>query len=60
LLYHTAIVTADSVLRHLPRFAIYTRLNAWGSQREIPQAPRERFRQRWSRNRINGNTGEAQ
>lgn len=28
-LYRTTIATADSALRHLPKFAIYNRFNTW-------------------------------
>jgi L-lactate dehydrogenase complex protein LldF len=34
-----------SLLRRLPRWAVYHRLNAWGRARELPEAPRESFRQ---------------
>ena len=42
-LYRRAIATADSALEHLPRFATYSRLNAWGKGRENPQPPRQSF-----------------
>jgi L-lactate dehydrogenase complex protein LldF len=35
------------MLRHLPRFMIYNRWNAWGRQRELPPAPRKSFRQQY-------------
>ena len=37
--YRAAIAAADTALAHLPRFAIYNGLNAWGKQREVPHAP---------------------
>lgn len=37
--YRSAIKTAHSALNHLPRWAIYNRLNAWGSVREMPETP---------------------
>jgi len=50
-LYRAAIASADAALRSLPRFAIYTRLNAWGKHREVPHAPRETFHAWYKRNR---------
>ena len=38
-------------LEHLPRFMIYSRLNAWGRQREVPQAPAQTFRQWYLKHR---------
>jgi L-lactate dehydrogenase complex protein LldF len=35
---------ARFMLPKLPRFMIYNRLNAWGKQREIPEAPKTSFR----------------
>jgi L-lactate dehydrogenase complex protein LldF len=37
-------------LRRLPRFVVYNRWNVWGRQRELPEPPRQSFRQLW-RNR---------
>ena len=42
-LYRAAIATADSALRHLPRFAVYNPLNTWTRGREMPEAPRQTF-----------------
>lgn len=50
-LYRAALSTADSALQHLPRFATYSQLNAWGKGRENPQPPRESFHLWWARNR---------
>ncbi len=50
-LYRAAIATADKALYSLPRFALYTRLNAWGRGRENPQAPGESFHVWWAKNR---------
>jgi L-lactate dehydrogenase complex protein LldF len=44
-LYRAAVETASAGIEHLPRFMMYSRLNAWGRQREVPQAPRITFRQ---------------
>ena len=44
-LYRAAVETAGASLEHLPRFMMYTRLNAWGRQREVPAAPQSTFRQ---------------
>ena len=53
-LYRAAISMADSALRHLPRFVVYNRLNAWGEGREMPDAPKQTFHQWWEANRANG------
>ena len=50
-LYRTAIATADWALNHLPRFALYSRLNAWGKHREVPHGPRESFHSWYKRHR---------
>ncbi|MFL5283667.1 MAG: lactate utilization protein B [Rhodopila sp.] len=42
-LYRAAIATADSALRHLPKFAVYNRWNTWTEGREMPPAPKETF-----------------
>lgn len=33
------------IVPKLPRFMVYNRLNAWGKQREIPEMPRQSFRE---------------
>lgn len=33
------------LLPKLPRFMLYNRFNAWGNQRELPEIPRESFRE---------------
>lgn len=35
-------------LRLFPRFMIYNPLNAWGKQRELPEAPKKSFRQQFA------------
>ena len=50
-LYRAALPVADSALRHLPRFAIYNRLNTWGRGREVPRAPRQTFHEWYRKNR---------
>ena len=57
-LYRRAISTADGALQHLPRFATYSRLNAWGRGRENPQPPGESFHLWWARNRMKKNKPE--
>ena len=39
---------ARTTLRWMPRFAIYNPLNAWGKQRELPDAPRKSFRAQYA------------
>jgi L-lactate dehydrogenase complex protein LldF len=50
-LFRAALKAADSALRHLPRFAIYNKLNAWGEKREMPDAPGQSFRDWYRANR---------
>ena len=50
-LYRAAVETAGASLEHLPRFMLYSRLNAWGRQREVPAAPPSTFRQWYIKNR---------
>jgi L-lactate dehydrogenase complex protein LldF len=42
---------ARSSIRSLPRFMIYNGLNAWGKQRELPEAPNESFKEWYKMNR---------
>ena len=39
---------ARTSLRLLPRFMIYNPLNAWGKQRDLPDAPKKSFRQQYA------------
>ena len=50
-LYRMAVEAAAAGLEHLPRFMIYNPFNAWGRQRELPQAPAQTFRQWYLKNR---------
>jgi len=50
-LYRAAIRAADSALAHLPRFALYHRLNTWSRGRELPAAPKETFHDWYRRTR---------
>ena len=50
-LYRAAVETAGSSIDYLPRLMIYSRLNAWGRQREVPEAPPLTFRQWYLQNR---------
>lgn len=38
-------------LRVLPRFSIYNGFNTWGKQRELPEAPKESFKEWYKKNR---------
>lgn len=42
---------ARGSLRVLPRFSIYNGFNTWGKQRELPEAPRESFKEWYKKNR---------
>lgn len=46
-LYRLAGFFARKIVPHLPRFMIYNRFNAWGKQRELPEFPKESFRQQF-------------
>ena len=50
-LYRAALPLADSALRHLPRFVVYSRLNTWARGREMPPAPAQTFHQWYNDNR---------
>lgn len=50
-IYRAAVESADKALDVLPRFALYSRLNAWGRHREIPHPPRETFHSWYKRTR---------
>jgi L-lactate dehydrogenase complex protein LldF len=39
---------ARTALRWLPRFAVYNPLNGWGRQRDLPDPPRESFRDQYA------------
>lgn len=39
---------ARASLRWMPRFALYNRLNCWGRQRELPDAPKRSFREQYA------------
>jgi L-lactate dehydrogenase complex protein LldF len=57
-LYRTAVETADSALRHLPKFAIYNRFNTWTHGRDMPPVPHETFHA-WYARRHNPATQEG-
>ena len=44
-LYRVAVEAAAAGIERLPRFMVYNPFNAWGRQREVPQAPQSTFRQ---------------
>jgi L-lactate dehydrogenase complex protein LldF len=50
-LYRAAVEAAGTGIGNLPRFMMYSRLNAWGRQREVPAAPIRTFRQWYLENR---------
>jgi L-lactate dehydrogenase complex protein LldF len=50
-LYRAAVETAGASIEHLPRFMMYNPLNAWGRQRQVPEAPPSTFRQWYLKNR---------
>ena len=50
-LYRAAVEAAGAGVEHLPRVMMYSRFNAWGRQREVPDAPPMTFRQWYVANR---------
>src|SRR5215471_5768456 len=54
-LYRAAVEAAGAGIEHLPRVMMYSRLNAWGRQREIPKAPSMTFRQWYVKHRLSKN-----
>jgi L-lactate dehydrogenase complex protein LldF len=50
-LYRVAIKAADTAVAKLPRAFIYNPFNAWGKQREVPDAPEQTFRDWYLKNR---------
>jgi L-lactate dehydrogenase complex protein LldF len=44
-LYRAAVEAVDASVDRLPHFMIYNPFNAWGRQRDVPQAPAYTFRQ---------------
>ncbi len=49
--YRKTIDLADAAIEHLPRFLLYSRMNAWGRQREVPASPDETFHAWYLKNR---------
>ncbi|MGO9993794.1 MAG: lactate utilization protein B [Steroidobacteraceae bacterium] len=43
-LFRIAIQTTDAAVATLPRAVLYNPLNTWGNQRELPEAPKQTFR----------------
>ena len=59
-LYRAAITTADSALRHLPKFLIYNPVNTWTRGRETPEAPMQTFHSWWKEHRATEKVEAAQ
>jgi L-lactate dehydrogenase complex protein LldF len=51
-LYRAAIGTADSALRHLPKFMVHNRWNTWTEGREMPPVPKETFHAWYARTHL--------
>jgi L-lactate dehydrogenase complex protein LldF len=49
--YRSAVAAAGAGVANLPRFLVYTPLNPWGRQREVPSSPPRTFRQWYLENR---------
>jgi len=50
-LYQWAGKLARLIVPRLPRFLLYNRFNAWGRQRELPEFPRQSFREQYEARR---------
>jgi L-lactate dehydrogenase complex protein LldF len=48
-LFNFAGRLARRIVPHLPRFVLYNRLNPWGKQRELPEFPKQSFREQYRR-----------
>jgi L-lactate dehydrogenase complex protein LldF len=55
--YRAATEGGALALKALPHFALYSRINAWGRRRDVPEAPKETFHQWYARTR--GRDGTA-
>ncbi len=58
-LYRAAVEGTNVASTHLPRFMMYSRFNAWGRQREVPDAPTQTFRQWYVENRAKKGKGKG-
>ena len=52
--FRAAIATTEAALEHLPRFAIYNPLNAWGRHRDVPHPVKQTFRSWYDEDRGGG------
>ena len=50
-LYRAAVGAAAAGIEHLPQALLYNPFNAWGKQRDVPDAPGQTFRQWYVANR---------
>jgi L-lactate dehydrogenase complex protein LldF len=48
-LFNFAGRLARRIVPHLPRFVLYNRMNPWGKQRELPEFPKQSFREQYRR-----------
>lgn len=49
-IYNVSGKAARLALRYMPRFFIYNNLNVWGKARELPEIPKESFKQWYKKN----------
>jgi L-lactate dehydrogenase complex protein LldF len=49
--YRNVISMTGKAIEDLPRFMLYNRFNAWGRHRELPQPPKQTFREWYLENR---------
>lgn len=51
-MYNFSGKAARWALRNMPRSFIYNKLNVWGENRELPQAPKESFKEWYTKNQL--------
>ena len=59
-LYRLSGKLARLFMPHMPRWAVYNRLNAWGKNRELPEFPKHSFRELYQQRTKNENGRQQQ
>lgn len=54
-LYRLAGLMARKAIPVTPRFLLYSKINAWGKERELPQVPKQSFREWYTSKKISEN-----
>ena len=53
-LYNLAGKSARFILKYAPKFMIYSKLNAWGKARDLPEVKNENFDEWYKKRNKNG------